>query len=142
MTLQDIHAPTIQRPAAGRARAWLTTEEAKLKTVYPTATWIEIEQSLPGRTRSSIRERAARLGLKRPQRPPPILHPIIEAITIIRVDQNLSIGALAKNIGTDRAALSRSLSGRGGLPRMETLLRIVDALGCEVVIRPKEQAAA
>lgn len=141
MTLQDIHAPAVTRESTRSNSTWLNTEEAKLKALYPTAPWSEIEAAIPRHTRMGIRERAQRLKLKRPQRKPPNLHWLIEAITIIRADQNLSVTALALKIGMDRGALSRALSAREGLPKTETLLRVIEALGHELVIRPKEQAA-
>lgn len=45
-------------------------------------------------------------------------------------------GAIAKNAGVARSQLSRLLSGERGL-NSETIERLADYLGLEIVIRPK-----
>jgi transcriptional regulator with XRE-family HTH domain len=50
-------------------------------------------------------------------------------------DQGLSQAALAAMIGTDRHTVNRALAGNGNVPVIWQ--RMLDALGLELVLRPK-----
>ena len=50
--------------------------------------------------------------------------------------QGLSQAELGARIGTDRHTISRALAGNGAVPPIWQ--RMLDALGLELVLRPKE----
>ena len=48
--------------------AWASEEETRLRSLYPKASWPELEEAFPQRTRRALWNRAFRLGLEREQR--------------------------------------------------------------------------
>ena len=58
---------------------------------------------------------------------------IAEKVAEIRVEKNLSQRELAELCGTTQSAIARLERG-GRPPRIDTLLRIADALECELIV--------
>lgn len=77
---------------------WTSEEDNWIKKHYPTAAKIETYEALPGRTHSSIKHRASRLGVKK----------LPEAIS----KQNSAINSGRIRTPENRAKISASLTGR------------------------------
>lgn len=58
---------------------------------------------------------------------------IAQEVAARRSERNLSQRELAERVGTTQSAIARLESG-GRPPRIDTLLRIADALGCDLHI--------
>jgi hypothetical protein len=60
----------LQRLNAGstpKHRHFTAVDKRRLRQLYPTASWLEIERAFPGRRRDTISQAAQRLGLTRPR---------------------------------------------------------------------------
>jgi transcriptional regulator with XRE-family HTH domain len=65
---------------------------------------------------------------------------IAHEVAVRRVERNLSQRELAERVGTTQSAIARLESG-GRPPRIDTLLRIADALECDLLVglQPREE---
>ena len=68
---------------------------------------------------------------------------IADQVQAQRTARNLSQRELAELVGTTQSAIAR-LEGGGRPPRIDTLLRIAEALDCELAVelRPRSNASA
>jgi DNA-binding phage protein len=66
---------------------------------------------------------------------------IVEALERQRVELGMSKLDLARKAGANPAALRRLLTSEDGNPTLQTLVSLCDALGLEIVIRPRGQEA-
>jgi transcriptional regulator with XRE-family HTH domain len=66
---------------------------------------------------------------------------IADQVVAQRAARNLSQRELAELVGTTQSAIAR-LEGGGRPPRIDTLLRIADALDCELAVELRPRASA
>ena len=60
----------------------------------------------------------------------------VTAIKQIMKDKGITLTGLAERMGTTRQNVNSKLSRGNVSPRFDSVLKIVSALGCEVIIRP------
>ena len=119
---------------AKKRHVWLTTEEARLRRLYPKVDRSELLLAFPGMTWQQIVSKARRIGVWRMRRKlNPTGHPLIDMIRDRAFDLRLSMVDLDAMAGTKR--YFQTASWRKGRPNRKALLQAVDALGGEVSIR-------
>lgn len=118
--------------------AWTNQEVAKLRALYSTASWEQIEAALPRHGRVQIRATAARWKLQRrvdPRRD--VRHPWVKLLRERRLALGLSQGELAKRINVERTLIVHREGKRAsGLPGAEMLQRWANALGFRLDLIP------
>jgi hypothetical protein len=119
---------------AKKRHVWLTTEESRLRRLYPKADRTELLTAFPGMRWTQIAAKARNIGARRMRRKLNATgHPIIDTIRDRAFDLNLSMVDLDAMAGTKR--YFQKASWCNGRLNRKALLRAVEALGGEVSIR-------
>jgi hypothetical protein len=117
---------------------WTGPELIKLRALFPTAPWAEVEAALPRHHRDSIKSRAHRLKLRRPLLPDTfegVRHPLIAQLVELRRSLGRSVADVAGQAGTDRCVIYRCETSRR-LPTGATLERWAKALDLAIKLIP------
>jgi hypothetical protein len=119
---------------AKKRHIWLTTEESRLRKLYPKADRSELLVAFPGMSWRQIAAKARHIGVRRMRRKLNATgHPLIDMIRDRAFDLRLSMVDLDAMAGTKRY-FQKSL-WCNGRPNRKALLQAVEALGGEVSIR-------
>lgn len=132
------------------APAWTDEELEVIERHYPTGGVAACAPLLPARTPATIKQRAYRLGVSnRPRRQRARRDPVQLAafegraftdprlLGELRLASGIDVPELARRGGYTRQAVLYTELGRT-TPRMVTVIDLVNALGWELVLRPRE----
>lgn len=68
--------------------------------------------------------------------------PALVAAALGDIARARGLGDIAEQAGLARTSLYRSLGGKGGRLNLETVLRLIDALGLKLTVEPRGDRAA
>lgn len=121
--------------------AWTTGEERVLRAMFSTDAWRDIERALPRRSRSAINQHAIAMGLRRPPRTKlRARYVLLRGLAERRRKLRHTRAGLAALIGVTKCQVERWEFGLN-VPRFPMLLDWAEALGLELVLREKGDAA-
>lgn len=125
----------IPRRIAAKPR-WSGAALKVLDELYPRAAWTEMEARLEPHTRQAIAKVAQKRGLLRPQRGMRRKRrAIVDLLRARRKDKGWTQARLATRIGVHAKQVQTWEAGNA-VPRLRKFLDWVDALDCELQLRP------
>jgi hypothetical protein len=134
------HASKIGIERAGGKPAWTGAEIKTLRRLFEVATWAELCRALPRHTGSGIRGKGFILRLRRPPRTKlQSRYALIRELRALRRERRLTGLQLAEIIGCHKSRVQFWELGVS-VPRFPMLIDWVEALGYDLVLRPREES--
>ncbi|MGX9944940.1 SANT/Myb-like DNA-binding domain-containing protein [Bradyrhizobium denitrificans] len=139
ISMRDKTGFTYQNPFG-----WNDVEDRKLRKLAETLCATDIAKVMPGRTYSSVFDRAKKLGIKLRSRTRPHVmtgDPLIDAIRKRALEDGMSVMALDRELGTKQYFSSDCLSARkrGQRGRFDKIAKAVEYFGGELTIDWKDE---